>query len=156
MKHLSAVWIEKLATGLKPESKDVLVQTVRELPEGNYRVVFEEMKRGYTPTRYKYYFGHVLETILLTCGNRFEIMEGETFRKARDTREIHDALKMKYNPVIVRTPFGAFSMPSSTTTMPDSDFINQFEEQIIAEFSAPPFGCDFLDRQSWAEMMKNR
>jgi len=156
MKHLSAVWIEKLATGLKPESKDVLVQTVRELPEGNYRVVFEEMKRGYTPTRYKHYFGHVLETILLTCGNRFEIMEGETFRKARDTREIHDALKMKYNPVIVRTPFGAFSMPSSTTTMPDSDFINQFEEQIIAEFSAPPFGCDFLDRQSWAEMMKNR
>ncbi len=156
MKHLSAVWIEKLATGLKPESKDVLVQTVRELPEGNYRVVFEEMKRGYTPTRYKYYFGHVLETILLTCGNRFEIMEGETFRKARDTREIHDALKMKYNPVIVRTPFGAFSMPSSTTTLPDSDFINQFEEQIIAEFSAPPFGCDFLDRQSWAEMMKNR
>lgn len=156
MKHLSAVWIEKLATGLKPESKDVLVQAVRELPEGNYRVVFEEMKRGYTPTRYKYYFGHVLQVILLTCGKDFTIWEDGAFVPVRTVEQVHFGLKMKYCTQLIMTPFGAYTVAKSTTELTDSDFINQFEEQIIAEFSAPPFGCDFMDRQSWAEMMKNR
>lgn len=156
MTDKTIIHIEKVNGKLKPESADVYREAWNEMPDGWYKVIFEAQKRGYTPTRYKYYFAHVLETILLTCGNRFEIMDGETFRKARNTQEIHEALKMKYNPVLVRTPFGAFAMPSSTTGLTDSEFINQFEETIISEFAAPPFGCDFMDRESWAEMMKGK
>lgn len=150
----TVIWIQKENGKLAENSRDVYREAWETLPDGGYKIVFEPTKRGYTPTRYKYYFAHVLEVILLTCGNRFEIMEGESFRPARNVHEIHEALKMKYNPVLVRTPFATFAMPSSTTGLSDSDFINKFEETIIAEFSAPPFGCDFQDRETWAEMMK--
>lgn len=154
MTEKTVIWIEKRDGKLAENSRDVYKEAWEALSDGNYRLVFEAMKRGYTPTRYKYYFGHVLETILLTCGKRFEIMEGEVFRPARNVHEIHEALKMKYNPTLVRTPFATFAIPSTTTGLSDSDFINQFEEIIIAEFSASPFGCDFMDRDAWAEMMK--
>lgn len=156
MTDKTVIYIEKTNGKLTAQSRDVYRDAWAELPDGGYRLIFEPQKRGYTPTRYKYYFAHVLETILMVCGKRFEIMEGERFRPARNTQEIHEALKMKYNPVLVRTPFATFAMPSSTTGLSDSEFINQFEETIISEFSAPPFGCDFMDRESWAEMMKAR
>lgn len=156
MNDKTVIYIEKTNGKLSEQSREVYRDAWEELPDGGYRVIFEAQKRGYTPTRYKYYFAHVLEVILLTCGKRFEIMEGEIFRPARNVLEIHEALKMKYNPVLVRTPFATFAMPSSTTGLSDSEFINAFEETIIAEFSAPPFGCDFMDRESWAEMMKGK
>lgn len=156
MQDKTVIYIEKQHGKLTYQSREVYRDAWAELPDGGYRLIFEPQKRGYTPTRYKYYFAHVLEAILLTCGNRFEIMEGERFRPARNVQEIHEALKMKYNPVLVRTPFATFAMPSSTTGLSDSEFINQFEETIISEFSAPPFGCDFMDRESWAEMMRAR
>lgn len=154
MADLTVIWIEKENGKLAEKSREVYREAWETLPEGGYKIVFEPTKRGYTSTRYKYYFAHVLETILLTCGNRFEIMEGEMFRPARNVQEIHEALKMKYNPTLVRTPFATFAIPSTTTGLSDSEFINAFEETIIAEFSAPPFGCDFMDRESWAAMMK--
>lgn len=154
MTNPTVIWIQKENGKLAEPSRDTYKEAWETLPDGGYKIVFEPTKRGYTPTRYKYYFGHVLEVVLLTCGNRFEIMDGETFRAARNVQEIHEALKMKYNPILVRTPFATFAMPSSTTGLSDSEFINEFEETIIAEFSAPPFGCDFQDRETWAEMMK--
>jgi len=156
MSDKTVIHIEKTGGKLRPESVDVYREAWETLPDGWYRLIFEAQRRGYTTTRYKYYFAHVMETILLTCGDRFEIMEGERFRKARNTQEIHEALKMKYNPVLVRTPFATFAMPSSTTGLSDSEFINAFEETIIADFSAPPFGCDFMSREDWAEMMKGK
>lgn len=156
MGNLTVIYIDKANGKLVGQSREVFKEAFDSLTDGNYKVVFDEQKRGYTPSRYKYYFAHVLETILLTCGNRFEVLDGENFRPVKNTQEIHEALKMKYNPVIVRTPFGAYAMPSSTTGLSDGEFIGQFEETIIAEFSQPPFGCDFLNREEWAAMMKDR
>ena len=64
-------------------------------------------------------------------------------------------MKMKYNPVIMQTPFGNFTVPDSSTSLSDKEFINEFEEQIIAEFSLPPFNCDFMSREEYALFMKN-
>lgn len=125
------------------------------LSDGWHKATIEDVRSGYTGTRYKYYFGHVLKTILLTCGKRFQILDGNEWRPVRDTSEIHDGLKMKYNPVIMQTPFGNFTVPESSTSLSDKEFINEFEEQIIAEFSAPPFGCEFMSREEYALFRKN-
>lgn len=150
------IYIRKENGKLIHASREILKEAIEEIPDGQARIVIEAGAKPYTKTRYKYYFAHVLETILLTCGQRFEILDGEKFRPARDVEEIHEALKMKYNPVIVRTPFGAYTMPASTRNLSDRDFIEAYEEQIISEFAAYPFGCDFMTREEWAEQMKQK
>lgn len=153
---MTVIWIQKQDGKLAENSRDVYKEAWETLPDGGYKIVFEPTKRGYTPTRYKYYFGHVLEVILLTCGQMFSVWDEakEKFVPVSNAHQIHDWLKMKYNPEVMISPLGTWVMPKSTTTKSDSEFINQFEETIIAEFSAPPFGCDFMDRESWAAEMK--
>ena len=126
------------------------------LPDGVYKLVLESKSDNYRTTRYKYYFGHLLQVILLTCGDKFQVLDGDNFRPVRDTSEIHDALKMKYNPVIIRSPFGVFTVPSSTTSLSDRDFIAKFEQEIQAEFSGPPWNCEFMGRQEYGQFMSNR
>lgn len=126
------------------------------MPDGVYKQVHESKADHYRSTRYKYYFGHLLQVILLTCGDKFQVLDGDEFRPVRDTSEIHDALKMKYNPVIIRSPFGVFTVPSSTTSLPDRDFIARFEQEIAAEFSGPPWNCDFMSRQEYGQFMARR
>lgn len=151
---MTVIWIQKQDGKLAENSRDAYKEAWETLPDGGYKIVFEPTKRGYTPTRYKYYFGHVLEVILLTCGKKFEVWKQGKFRTVKNIHEIHDALKTKYNGILMSSPLGAFIMAESTTEMSDSEFINQFEEIIIADFSAPPFSCDSQDRETWAEMMK--
>ena len=156
MNEKTVIHIEKANGKLTANSREVYRDAWEALPDGWYRAIFEAQKRGYTPTRYKYYFAHVLEVILLTCGKMFSVWDEnrEKFVPVSNVHQIHDWLKMKYNPDVMISPLGTWVMPKSTTTKSDSEFINEFEEIIIAEFSAPPFGCDYMDRESWAEMMK--
>jgi len=126
------------------------------LPDGVYKLVLESKSDKYRGTRYKYYFGHLLQVIILTCGDKFQVLDGDNFRPVRDTSEIHDALKMKYNPVIIRSPFGVFTVPSSTTSLSDRDFIAKFETEIQAEFSGPPWNCEFMGRQEYGQWMANK
>jgi hypothetical protein len=93
---------------------------------------------------------------LLTCGKDFLIQENGKYRAARNVEEIHGLLKMHFNYAFASTPHGFMKVSMSTTGLSDSEFINAFEETIIAEFSAPPFGCDFMSREDWAEMMKGK
>lgn len=136
------------------DTRQDFADAVTSLHDGWHKVVIQEVRKGYTATRYKYYFAHVLQTILMTAGHHFKVMNGNDIRNARNTDEIHDVLKLKYNPTIIKTPFGLYITANSTTSMPDSDFINAFEEAIIAEFSEPPYGCDFMGRDEWAAYMK--
>lgn len=156
MNEKTVIYIEKVNGKLSEQSRDVYRDAWEELPDGGYRAIFEAQKRGYTPTRYKYYFAHVLEVILLTCGKMFSTWNGEKFVPVTNIYQIHDWMKLKYSPAILISPLGTHILPKSTTEKSDSEFINEFEETIIAEFSAPPFGCDFMDRESWAEMMKGK
>ena len=151
----TVIHIEKRDGRPTPETSRQWADAVKELPDGWYKITIEGVRRGYTPTRYKFYLAHVLEVILHTCGRMFEIMDGNEFRPVRNTQEIHDNLKAKYNPVFFRSPFGAGVIAGSTTGLPDSEFINQYEETIIAEFSGPPFNCEFMMRDEWAAWMKN-
>lgn len=152
----TVIHIEKRDNLPTAESARQWADVVRNLPpDGWLKITIEEVKRGYTPTRYKFYFAHVLEVILHTCGRMFEIMDGNEFRPVRSTTEIHECLKLKYNPVFVRTPFGGGTVAGSTTGLSDSEFINQYEETIISEFSGPPFNCEFMMRDEWAAWMKN-
>lgn len=147
--------IETESGKVTPDTREDFAGAIRSLQDGWHRVTIEAVRRGYTSTRYKYYFGHVLHTILLTCGSRFQVLDGENFRPVRDTTEIHNAMKMRFNPVIMTTPYGNFTVPESSTSLSDKEFINQFEEQIIAEFSEMPFGCEFMSREEYALFRKN-
>lgn len=151
----TVVNFETIAGKVTQDTRQDFAGAILSLSDGWHKATIEDVRRGYTSTRYKYYFGHVLTTILLTCGHRFQILDGNDWRPVRDTTEIHNGMKMKYNPVIMQTPFGNFTVPESSTSLSDKDFINEFEEQIIAEFSAPPFGCDFMSREQYALYMKN-
>lgn len=152
----SVIHIEKRDNLPTAESVRQWAEVVKSLPpDGWLKITIEEVRRGYTPTRYKYYFAHVLEVILHTVGRMFEVMDGSEFRPARNTAEIHDCLKLKYNPVFVRTPFGGGTIAGSTTGLSDIEFINQYEETIISEFSGAPFYCEFMMRDEWSAWMKN-
>lgn len=153
--NTTVISFETIAGKVTDDTRKDFAEAILSLSDGWHKATIEDVRRGYTSTRYKYYFGHVLQTILLTCGNRFQVLDGDTFRPVRDTTEIHNGMKMKYNPVIMQTPFGNFTVPDSSTSLSDRDFINEFEEQIIAEFSLPPFGCDFMSREQYALFRKN-
>lgn len=151
----TVISFETIDGNITPETRHDFAGAILSLTDGWHKATIEDVRRGYTSTRYKYYFGHVLRTILLTCGKRFQVLDGETFRPVRDTREIHNAMKMRFNPVIMTTPFGNITVPESSTSLSDKEFISEFEEQIIAEFSEPPFGCEFMSREQYALFMKN-
>lgn len=151
----TVISFETIDGKVTPETRDSFAGAIKSLTDGCHKATIEDVRRGYTSTRYKYYFGHVIHTILLTCGKRFQVLDGETFRPVRDTQEIHNAMKMRFNPVIMTTPFGNITVPESSTSLSDREFINEFEEQIIAEFSQPPFGCEFMSREQYAQFMKN-
>lgn len=149
------IWIEKGPERLAPQSRDVLLETVRNLTEGGYQVTFEGKAKGYTPTRYRFYFGHIVKVILLTCAERFRIIgqDGEQ-RTPSTAEEMHEILKFYYNPVTVITPKGAFQTGSTTTAMNDRDFIGVYLETIMADFSQPPYNCDFMVYDEWREWAK--
>lgn len=154
---MNVVTIETVSGRVTPRTRPEFADVVRSLPDGFYRVVIERVRDGYRKSRYKYYWAHVLPVILYTCQDMIEVMKEEgTFRPVRNTNEIHELLKMKYCPVFIKTPVGVFQAPKSTTELSDSSFIGQFEEAIMAEFSNPPFNCEFMHRDEWAEMMKNK
>lgn len=125
-------------------------------PDGFYEVTIQEDKKRYTTTRYKFYFGHVVETILLTVGSKFKVMlENGTWRPVNSPEEMHRVLKRMYNPVTYVTPDGqTWTEGASTTELNDRDFVWEYIESIMADFSLPPYNCEFLTREEWREVMK--
>ena len=82
-------------------------------------------------------------------------MEGDTWRAARSTVEIHEFFKMKYNPAFIQGPGGMYVSSNTTTSLTDKEFISLFEEAIMIEFQEAPYGCEFMGRDEWAAWMKN-
>ena len=151
----TAVTIEKKAGKLTEDTRPDLAGAVTSLPDGWHKIIIEPVRQGYTSTRYRYYFGHVLQQILLCAGHFFKVMEGDTWRAARDTSEIHEFFKLKYNPAFIQGPGGMFISSNTTTALSDREFISLFEEAIIIEFSEPPYGVEFMGRDEWAAYMKS-
>jgi hypothetical protein len=152
---MTTVSFETQSGKVTPDTRDDLAGAIQSLQDGWHKAIIQDVKRGYTSTRYKYYFAHVLETILLTCGHHFKVLEGEKWRPVRNTSEIHEFFKIKYNPAFIQGPGGYYISANTTTALTDKEFINLFEEAIIIEFSEPPYGCEFMHREEWANWMKN-
>lgn len=153
----SIFYITKHAAGFAAQSKEVLREQFVGLSEGQYKVTVEDAKEGrYTGTRYKYYFGHVLPCILEKCAKSFRMINPRTGEEANphNTTDLHECLKMMFNPVTVITPNGAFNTPGTTTSLSNREFVGEFLEMIMAYFSDPPYNVEFIDRDDWNEAMK--
>ena len=148
------VYIEKTGGKLTPSTRPELQTAFRDLPDGGYEVAFKPVKRGYKPTRYKFYFAHVLPEILSRCARGYLVQDGDELRPVRTTEELHECLKLQYNPVHVVLPSGMITTGGTTTALPDRDFISVYQETIISEFSGPPFLCEFMEFEEWAAVMK--
>jgi hypothetical protein len=152
--HTATTSIEISQGKVTPETRPDLAGLITSLPDGWHKIVSEQVRRGYTSTRYKYYFGHVLQSILLTAGHHFKVLEGDQWRPARDTNELHEFFKLRFNPAFIQGPSGMFISSNTTTSLSDRQFIAQFEEAIIIEFSEPPYGVEFMPREEYALLMK--
>lgn len=149
-------YVNKHATGFATQSTEVLREQFGALLEGQYKVTIEPAHGGYSSTRYKYYFGHVLPCILEKCAKSFRMINPRTGEESnpRNTTDLHECLKMMFNPVTVITPNGAFNTPGTTTALSNREFVSEFLEMIQAYFASEPYNVDFLDREDWAERMK--
>jgi len=149
--------ITRSETAFTGQSREILREQFGSLPAGQWKVTIQKVEHGkFTPTRYKYYFSAVMTAILEKCATRFQIIDHSTGEQhpPRSTSDIHEIMKGWYNPVTIITPKGSFTSGETTTGLSDRDFIGEFLETILAEFSGPPYNVDFLDYDDWREMMK--
>lgn len=142
---------------MTPHSLQLFSEQWAKCPDGNYTITIEEGKIGYTPTRYKYYFDCVLREILGQAGRFFRLTVPNTGeeRPPNSTEELHEIMKLVYNPIQVECSGQVFTIPGTTTEIRDRDFIGQYVEQIIAEYSGPPYLCEIPSYEEWKEMRKN-
>lgn len=149
--------IEKRGGNVTQQSRPVFAEQVRALPDGWYKVTMTESQPGaYTATRYRYYFGVILPAILEACAERFFIIDPATAeqRTVRNTADLHECLKVMYNPVTVITPRGAYTTGGTTTNLADREFIGEYLELIYSDFSQPPYNVEFKDRAEWRAEIK--
>lgn len=137
-------------------SKETFREQWGQLPDGNYTITIEEGRKGYTPTRYKYYFDCVLFEIIRQAGHYYRITNPETGeqRKPNNTEEMHEIMKAIYNPLTVQVGRATMVIPGSTTELKDRDFIGNYLEQIISEHAGPPYLVDIPDYEEWKELRK--
>lgn len=141
---------------LTSQSKQSIRELFSELPEGSFEVVVLQVSDKFTASRYKYYFDCVLRIILDNCGNQHQIASPTTgmARPVQTTEELHWVMKCIYNPVVFVRNGRAVQMPGSTRDLSDRAFAGQFVEQIISDYSSPPYLCEFPTIQEWAQMHK--
>ena len=134
-------------TFIIPHQNVDINEMIADLPPGEYELLIKKKSR--TATRYAFYFPHVLGAILEKC-SEFFILNGEPITNVDD---LHLIMKLKYNPVtMVDSSTGEMvKMPGATKTMDNKRFIDEFMEQIISDFSQPPFNVDFADCDRWIE-----
>lgn len=154
--HTAKIHIRKENGRLDPVSREIVLEAIRNAPDGRYDLILQGRPEGYSATRYRYYFGHIVTAILLTCSEKFRIVapNGE-MRTPQTVEEMHEVLKFYYNPVTIITPKGHFTTGKSTTGISDRDFVQTYLESIMADFSQPPYNVEFITREEWAEIMKS-
>lgn len=148
------VWIKKVAGKWTEASQKDLRKLFDALPEGWSRLLYEP-KRQYTKSRYKYYFDCVLREILLKAGHRYKLVSpttGDT-RSPKDTTELHKVMKAIYNPIVLVTEDNKTRVISgSTTDLNDSEFIEEYLEQILVDHSSPPYNLEITGYEEWKEL----
>jgi hypothetical protein len=140
------------------QSREVMAEQFGALEQGRYKVVIEKVGAYEKPTRYKFYFSVVMAAILEKCADRFQIINPRTGETSppRTTDDIHEIMKAMYNPVMIMTPKGVTNSGGTTTNLSDRDFIGEYTEEIMAEFSQPPYNVDFLSAEEWRSKFKEK
>lgn len=149
---------------LDEDSRQDLGQAIRDLGKGRYLVnISESNSRGsYSPSRYKYYFDCVLGLAFPKVSKSFAFHKNGKLQHPKTEKELHAILKAVYNPItIVDTSTGeAKEYGVSTTVLSDSEFIGEYLESIVSDFSSPPYfaypdtGCPTYDE--WKQMHKEK
>lgn len=152
----SRINIEKQSGRLTAQTKDELIEQIRALEDGPWTVDITPGKRGYTPSRYKFYFSCVLWQILTTAGRFYRIVNPQTGeeREPRNTQELHECMKAIYNPVVLNVGGKSRVIAGTTTDLTDSEFIGQYLEQIVSDHAGPPYLVEFIDYEHWKELCK--
>lgn len=148
--------IEKQGGQMPPKSRLDFRQAWNALPDGEYRITIEPAGKSYRPSRYKYYFDSVLFEILRQAGRHFRVTNPATgeIREVRETAELHEIMKMTYNPVTVQAGSRLFNLPGTTTELNDREFIGTYLEQIMSEHAGPPYLVDFVDYEGWKALRR--
>jgi|WetSurMetagenome_2_1015567.scaffolds.fasta_scaffold632022_1 hypothetical protein len=133
------------------QSREIMAEQFGALQQGRYKVVIQRVGEYQRPTRYRFYFAVVMSAILEKCADRFQIINPRTGETSppRTTEDIHEIMKAMFNPVTIITPHGATNSGGTTTNLSDRDFINEYMEAIMAEFSSPPYNVSFRDVDEW-------
>lgn len=140
------------------QSKEILNEQFGALEAGRHKVAIQKVGAYERPTRYRYYYAVVMTTILETCGQMFSYTSHLTGEQVHwtNTDEVHLYMKLRFNPETLQTPYGIFIVPGSTTKLSDTEFVSKFTPDIMAEFSASPFYCDFKDIDVWRAECKEK
>lgn len=148
--------IEKQNGLMLKESRELFRDVWGELPDGEYRVTIEPDGKSYRPSRYKYYFDSVLFEALRQAGSHFKVINPETgeIREIRTEIELHEIMKITYNPVTVQAGSRVFTLPASTTELSDRDFIGKYMEQILSDLAGPPYLVEFVDYEDWKALRR--
>lgn len=98
--------------------------------------------------RYKYYWAYLLP--IIEEAGVFYNEDAELL----DKTQIHEALKAKYNPIIVMAANNKIIIQGqSTTKLSDDKFIGEYEDRIFADFQNEPYNCNFeYTRYEWTQM----
>lgn len=128
--------------------RSLLAEKIRGADDGDYDIIIKKATTG--SSRYAYYFDAVMYDLLMQAGHHFRFSGGAPIETEE---QLHTVMKMLYNPTNIVDPNTGevFKTPMSTTGMTDRDFIQEFEQQIIADFSQPPYNVEFISFDQWVE-----
>lgn len=138
------------------QSREIMSEQFGALEPGRYKVVIDKAGAYENTSRYKFYFSVVLTAILEKVGSLFTITSHRTGEQVAwsSTKDVHEYMKLRYNPHTLITPMGVFVVPGSTTEISDRDFIGEYMEIIMVDFSMPPYNVEFKDIDEWRAEMK--
>lgn len=144
----------------KKESFTQLKQTMTNLPEGQFKVFIQQVKRMGS-WRTKFHFGHVLPLIVeyMNRNNINQILDPTTGEMTPiDVLTLHEYHKQLFNPCLVKNILNRkdvkgqtpefIVVPMSTTKLNDSEFIGRFEEEIMSTY-ANQYGIEFISRDDF-------
>lgn len=154
---MKKIYFTKAPEGIAQQSRAALRGLFDSLAPGQYSLVVEEAKRGYTPTRYRYYFGCILPQILHKCSERFLIQGRDgVLQPVQSTDDLHFAIKAMFNPVVIVTPAGAYTIGESTTNLNDRDFISEFLPNVMSHFADAPYFVEFQSFEDWRKNISKK
>ena len=136
------------------KSRAALKEQFGALPPGKYDVLITPAKDNYTATRYKYYWDSVLWQILCEAGHHHRSIDPKTGEEThpKNTADLHEIMRVFYYPVMVARGEVIKVVGKSTTELTDQQFLKGYLQNILVEYSGPPYNIEFISYEDWKEL----